>query len=357
MDELLHTEVRAEPRGVYPPTFCSLRMAVAVIAVTQLCVLLIGLGRLEGFTWRWLFVTTPYAQSLALLCALGVCISRAWLQRLQPRGAWIGSWVIAVLLALAFSYAAAVIGTVLGVGPGRNRLTGFMLQSVLAVALVTLALLRYLFIRAQWQLELTAQADARVQALHARIRPHFLFNCLNTIASLIPEEPQSAERATEDLADLFRGGMQRADRLIPLAEELELARKYLDMERRRLGDRLEISWETGELPADARVMPLILQPLLENAVTHGIQALPGGGAIRIYGRREGENVVIAVSNPVPAGPVPGPDAAPGHGMALQNIRARLRLACGDRASLVTQRDGDRFFAVLTLPHVENPDHR
>lgn len=361
MDELLNMDVEAENRGVYPPSICSLRMTLAVMAVTQLSVLLIGLGRLQGLGWPWLGVVTPYAQSLALLCALVVCLSRAWLERLSPRGAWIGSWLIAVIVACAFSYAAAVVGTVLGYGPGRAGLAIFMWQSVLAVALVTMALLRYLFIRSQWRSELTAQADARVQALQARIRPHFLFNSLNTIASLIRDEPEGAERATEDLADLFRGSLQKADRLIPMAEELALARKYLDMEQRRLGDRLVVHWETAELPGDAQVMPLILQPLLENAVTHGIQQLPEGGRIKVFGRAEPENIVLTVSNPVPAAqPSETSPASParmqGHGMALQNIRARLELAFRDGAQLMTHRDADRFFAVLTIPHVENTDH-
>jgi two-component system sensor histidine kinase AlgZ len=327
------------------------------MVVTQLSVFMIGLGRLDGFGWRWLSVITPYAQCVALLCAMGVCVTRAWLQRLSPRNAWIGSWVIGILLTFGFSYGAGVVGTVLGFGPGRAGLPGFMLQSVVAVALVMMALLRYLFIRSQWRAELTAQADARVQALQARIRPHFLFNSLNTIASLIHDEPENAERATEDLADLFRGSMQRADRLIRLAEELGLARKYLDMEKRRLGDRLEVRWETDDLPGDARVMPLILQPLLENAVNHGIQNREDGGLVRVYGRREGEQVVITVSNPLPAAANHVPRKEPGHGMALQNIRARLELAFGGRAGLITNRDEDRFFAVLTLPYVENSDHR
>ncbi len=105
-----------------------------------------------------------------------------------------------------------------------------------------------------------------MQALQARIRPHFLFNSLNTIASLMTHDPESAEAATLDLADIFRGSMRRADQLIALSDELELARQYLDMERRRLGERLEIDWRVDELPAGAAVLPLMLQPLLENAV-------------------------------------------------------------------------------------------
>jgi two-component system sensor histidine kinase AlgZ len=186
-----------------------------------------------------------------------------------------------------------------------------------------------------------------VQALQARIRPHFLFNSLNTIASLVPDDPEGAERAIEDLADVFRGGMRRADRPIALGEELGLGRQYLEMERRRLGDRLAIEWRVDELPVSARVPPLILQPLLENAIAHGIQARPEGGTVSVYGREADGQVMITVSNPLaPA------ETRPGHGMALANIRERLELAFGGRASLVTGQDERAFFAVLTLPYVK-----
>ncbi len=221
--------------GVYPPLFCRWRLLLAVMAVTQISVLLMGVGTLREFSLVWLGVASLYAQALALVTALSLCISRAWLGRLSARGAWLGSWVVAVLVALVFSYSAGIVGTVLGAGPGREDFSLFVLQSVLAVALVGVALLRYLFIRAQWRAQVLAQSEARVQALQARIRPHFLFNSLNTIASLIPEEPLSAERAIEDLADLFRGSMRRADSLISLSEELDLARRYLQMEATQAG--------------------------------------------------------------------------------------------------------------------------
>jgi two-component system sensor histidine kinase AlgZ len=241
---------------------------------------------------------------------------------------------------------------VLGAGPGRPDFAMFVLQSVLAVALVSVALFRYLFIRAQWRAQLLARSEARVQALQARIRPHFLFNSLNTIASLIPEEPDAAERAIEDLADLFRGSMRRADSLISLSDELKLARKYLQMEQRRLGDRLLIDWQVSELPPGASILPLTLQPLLENAVAHGIQPRVEGGKIRVYGVGEKENIVITISNPL------GPEkySSEGHGMALANIRERLDLAFGPLSSLITHKDDQQFFAVLSLPYVENTDH-
>jgi len=212
-------------------------------------------------------------------------------------------------------------------------------------------LFRYLFVRAQWRAQLLAESEARVQALQARIRPHFLFNSLNTIASLIPDDPSSAERATEDLADLFRGSMRRADSLISLSEELDLARKYLQMEERRLGDRIGIKWQVDELPDGAFVLPLTLQPLLENAVAHGIQPRVDGGEVRVYGRSEGDIIVITISNPLG----PKEHIAPGNGMALVNIRERLQLAFGPAASLITHQDDEQFFAILSLPYAKNTD--
>jgi len=335
--------------GVYPPSFCRWRMLLAVMAVTQLSVLLMGVGALREFSLLWLGFTSLYAQVLAIVTALGVCIGRAWLGRLSARGAWLGSWFTAIVVALALSYFAGVVGTVLGVGPGRQNFAVFIWQSVLSVALVGAALLRYLFIRAQWRAQVLAQSEARVQALQARIRPHFLFNSLNTIASLIPEEPLNAERAIEDLADLFRGSMRRADSLIGLSEELDLARRYLHMEQRRLGERLKVGWQVSELPEGASVLPLTLQPLLENAVTHGIQPRADGGEVRVYGRAEKDNIVITISNPL----APGKRAAGGHGMALANIRERLELAFGPNASLITHQDDQQFFAILSLPYVKS----
>ncbi len=352
MDTLSSNPVLIPQRGVYPPSFCRWRLLLAVVAVTQVSVLLIAIGMLREFGLLWLGVMSLYAQSLALVTAMGLCISQSWLARLSARGAWLGSWLMAIVTALAFSYSAGIVGTVLGAGPGRADFGMFVLQSVLAVALVSVALFRYLFIRAQWRAQLLARSEARVQALQARIRPHFLFNSLNTIASMIPEEPDAAERAIEDLADLFRGSMRRADSLISLSDELKLARKYLQMEQRRLGDRLLIDWQVSELPPGASILPLTLQPLLENAVAHGIQPRVEGGKIRIYGVGEKENIVITISNPL------GPEkySSEGNGMALANIRERLDLAFGPLSSLITHQDDQQFFAVLSLPYVENTDN-
>jgi len=322
------------------------------MVITQVSVLLLGMGR-GGFPgWQWLGMATLYAQWLALFCASGLCVSSGWTGRLSPRGAWIGSWLIALLLSAVFSYAAWLAAGFRAIGPLHETAAMFMLKSMFSVGLVAVVFFRYLLIRARWRLELMAQAEARVQALQARIRPHFLFNSLNTIASLIPVDPHNAEAATLDLADIFRGSMRRADQPIRMEDELQLARQYLDMEKRRLGDRLEIDWRVEELPAGASVLPLMLQPLLENAVGHGIQSHPGGGKIAVYGRAEGEQVVVTIGNPIAA---EGSNSS-GHGMAIDNIRERLQLAFGSRASLLTSQDAEHFYTVLSVPYVEYSDH-
>jgi len=338
--------------GVYPPSFCNWRLLLTVMVITELSVVLVGLGRGGLPGWQWLGMASVYSQWMALFCASGLCVTSGWTSRLSAQGAWIGSWLIAMWLAMIFSYAAWAAAFVYMPGMISDTVGMFVLKSIFAVGLVAVVFFRYLEIRARWRLELMAQAEARVQALQARIRPHFLFNSLNTIASLIPDDPASAEAATLDLADIFRGSMRRADQLISLSDELELARQYLDMERRRLGERLEVDWRVDELPAAAAVLPLMLQPLLENAVAHGVQTLQQGGKIAVYGRTEGEQVVITISNPLA---LEDSDTS-GHGMAIRNIRERLSLAFGSRASLLTNQDKEQFYAVLSLPYVKHSDH-
>jgi two-component system sensor histidine kinase AlgZ len=339
--------------GIYPPSFCTWKLLLAVVVITEVSVVLVGLGRSGIPGWQWLATSSVYAQWMALFCASGLCVMSGWTSRWSARGAWVGSWLIAVFLSAIFSYAAwfAVGKTGLGFFPERPGM--FVFKSTFSVGLVTVVFFRYLLMRSRWRSELIAQADARVQALQARIRPHFLFNSLNTVASLIPEEPENAEAAILDLADIFRGSMRRADRLISLGDELRLARQYLDMEKRRLGDRLEIDWRVDELPSGASVLPLMLQPLLENAVGHGIQSKPEGGRIVVYGRSEGEQLVITIGNPIVA---QGSESS-GHGMAIDNIRERLQLAFGSSANLLTNQDADQFYAVLSVPYVEYSDHR
>ena len=237
------------------------------------------------------------------------------------------------------------------------------MRFVMYYKIFQLPLLRFLFRHAkaipiasakedeQLMNEAFEKVDAELKALSNQVNPHFLFNSLNTIASLIPDDPAGAEAATLDLADIFRGSMRRADQLISLEDELMLARQYLAMEQRRLGDRLELEWRVDELPSGAQVLPLMLQPLLENAVAHGIQAWPQGGKLSVYGRGETDQVVITIGNPL----APAGVESAGNGMAIQNIRERLALAFGSRAKLLTNQDQEQFYAVLVVPYETHSD--
>jgi two-component system sensor histidine kinase AlgZ len=345
------TDFSDRAAGVHPPTFCNWKLLLAVMVITQVSVFLVGLGP-GGFPgWRWLAIGSIYAQWMALFCASGLCIASGWTRRFSSDGAWIFSWLIVIFLSMVFSFAAWLGARMSMPGVIEDEVGTFVLKNMFAVGLVAVVFFRYLVIRARWKAQLMAQAEARVQALQARIQPHFLFNSLNTIASLVHDDPVNAEAATLDLADIFRGSMRRADQLIPLEDELKLARQYLDMEQRRLGERLQVDWRVDELPAGAAVLPLMLQPLLENAVAYGVQSRPEGGRLAVYGRAEGDQVVITIGNPIqPEGHV-----SRGHGMAIRNIRERLSLAYGARASLLTNQDKEQFYAVLVVPHVEITD--
>ncbi|MBL8393297.1 MAG: histidine kinase [Candidatus Accumulibacter sp.] len=195
-----------------------------------------------------------------------------------------------------------------------------------------------------------ALAEARLQSLTARIRPHFLFNSLNAVISLIRLDPRRAETALEELAELFRALLRDPRELVPLADEIALCRQYLDLEKLRLGERLQIEWELGDPPLGLEVPLLLLQPLLENAVYHGIEPSAAGGTIRISLLRRGQELHVELANPSPA----GVDHSRGNHMALANIRERLALYYDLEARLeageLTLVDGRREYRVrIILP--------
>jgi len=187
---------------------------------------------------------------------------------------------------------------------------------------------------------------ARLTALNARIRPHFLFNSLNTVLALIRDEPRRAETALEELSDLFRALMRDPSDLVSLSDEIALCRQYLELEKLRLGDRLQVRWEVSDVPLEILMPPLILQPLLENAVQYGIAPLASGGEIRISIRMKGEMLNLTIENPLPAVPIGGKH---GNQMALSNIRARLALFYDMEASLEHGPQGALYHVRIELP--------
>jgi two-component system sensor histidine kinase AlgZ len=217
---------------------------------------------------------------------------------------------------------------------------------LLIVVLVVAMLLAYFDLRGRALSP--ALAEARLQALQARIRPHFLFNSINAVLSLVRQEPRRAETALEDMAELFRALMADNRELTPLVNEIELCRQYLNLEQLRLGDRLQIEWHIDKMPRDALVPPLTLQPLLENAVYHGIEPseAPGVVSINIYAARDRLHVVLR--NPYCAS---GTHHV-GNKMAVGNIRERLQLHF-DVAAEMSTRVGDNMYEVrMSMPYVK-----
>lgn len=194
-----------------------------------------------------------------------------------------------------------------------------------------------------------ALAEARLQALQARIRPHFLFNSLNAVLSLIRSQPRVAERALEDLADLFRVVMADNNQLSPLGRELELSRNYLAIEQLRLGERLQVEWHTDKAPTNAKIPPLVIQPLLENAVYHGIEPSEHPGVVSVNAYRSRDEVHIDIRNPYTAN---GGSHHEGNKMAMNNIRERLALFFDAEASLTTTIGSNYYQVHIMLPYRE-----
>ena len=193
-----------------------------------------------------------------------------------------------------------------------------------------------------------ALTEARLQALQARIRPHFLFNSINAVLSLMRQEPRRAEQALEDLADLFRVLMADNRQLTPIAREVGLAKQYLSIEFLRLGDRLQVEWDVVHMPADAMIPPLVLQPLLENAVYHGIEPRTEPGTIQIRIARDGGQIKLSLSNPYR----PDGDHHSGNRMALANIRERLALHFDAEASIKTMAMDNTYEVLIVIPYLK-----
>ncbi len=192
-----------------------------------------------------------------------------------------------------------------------------------------------------------AFTEARLQALQSRIRPHFLFNCINAVLSLIRTDPKRAEHALEDMADLFRVLMADNRQLSPLQKEVELCRQYLQLEQLRLGERLKVEWHIDNLPSDALIPPLVLQPLLENAVYHGIEPIVDTGIININIYKSRDEVHMVLRNPYQS---EGKHHS-GNKMALNNIRERLALHFDAESRLESKVSNGVYQVHIIIPHV------
>ena len=330
------TSIRHFPATHPLPDWRNFGVMLRVLLVTNA---LAALGALlqspDLAAWPEHFVEMAAVVEPLLLITLGLlAFLRDILRRLPLR---LGQGMVLLLtvgVASGLYYYGQSLAMVEGISVGR---------AILLVLATTVILLTYFELRAR--AFSPAQAEARLAALYARIRPHFLFNSLNAVLSLIRARPQQAEAALESLSDLFRAAMRDPAEKVNLADEIDLGKRYLELEHLRLGERLKVEWAIGAVPLDLPIPPLMLQPLLENAVYHGIEPAAEGGTVRISIERRSDELLLRIANPI-VGPV---IHAAGNQMALANIRERLSLYYDLEARLEIDADEQHYEVRISLP--------
>ncbi|CAD7383056.1 MULTISPECIES: sensor histidine kinase [Xanthomonas] len=299
---------------------------------------------LDGNRWVYFGLASLAIQWVALLtltCLYGLRRHLADLKPLQ-----VATLSLGLMLACTWAVCGATWAALHETWNMHPREWGLTFLRTTGIAL-TVGVLGVLAFHNHWQARLLAleAKQAQLDALRARIRPHFLFNTLNTGAALIHVQPEQAERLLLDLSDLFRAAMSNSDH-ISLSEELALARRYLEIEEMRLGRRLTINWQIPPVLPDVQVPTLSIQPLVENAVRHGIEPSIDGGCISLKVLLEGERVRIEIVNPLPSAQ---DYTSRGHQLGLAAVKARLETFVSGQAYLTTERADGTFISTLDLP--------
>lgn len=323
------------------PDFCNLGISLRVLVIGNLLGVAAALAR-AGSLADWyptLLSLAAVLQPMLLAALLLLCLARPALRRLSYRAGVLLVFGCVLLLGYATFW---VQRGWFEAAP--DTLALYLLGAVFFTAIILL----YFDFRARALSP--AFNEARLQALQARIRPHFLFNSLNAALSLIRPDPMRAERVLEDLADLFRVLMADNRHLKALADEVELSRRYIEIEQLRLGERLKVAWHIEKMPADALIPPLVIQPLLENAVYHGVERATEPGEISVHIYRNHNRVHIVLRNPYK---VEGRHHG-GNKMALANIRERLALHFDAEAELECSVQVDAYQVHIALPYTVSP---
>ncbi|MEM1080829.1 MAG: histidine kinase [Pseudomonadota bacterium] len=343
------TTISAPKPSLQLPDFCraqALLLLVLLGVMLSMLLTLASIDSLEQF-WSRLGLVSVFVLSVLLSACLLLCSAKGWLNRLHPSIALVAIFLFIQLLVLSVSWMVSAQFPELVNARDTALDSSFLFRTVAISMLASLVFLRYLVLHRQWQLQVQAETNARLTALQARIRPHFLFNTLNTVASLIQSRPDQAEQAVLDLSDLLRTGLKNQSQH-SLEEELELVRGYLRIEALRLGDRLKLDWRLDAQPPLNQPLPaLLIQPLMENAIVHGVSKCPDGGTLLIASNwLDTQHWQLSINNPIAEA---GQSASTGHGMSVDNIRKRLALAYEQGARLDIEPDQTSMTVRLTLP--------
>ncbi len=338
----------------YLPDFCAAGTVFIVVMIAELIAILLTLAAQDtpGMFLVELARNSMFILWLAILGCGVMCLFRNQLESAGKTRAFVLSFLILELLCLVL----AEISFRLSIAfPDfvtiRDSHFGFIMRTFAISSIVIALAMRYLYVSSEWRRSIVLEAQARISALQALIRPHFLFNSMNTIASLTRTDPRQAEEAVEDLSDLLRANLGGSGDRTSLKEELEVAAIYQRIEKLRLGDRLSVRWDVADLPMRALIPSLTIQPVLENAIYHGIELLPDGGQVLVAGKREDKYLEIAISNPIAVGEK---RSKGGNQMALANIRQRFELAYGSKATVDVDASADFYSVCLRFPE-ERPE--
>jgi two-component system sensor histidine kinase AlgZ len=346
-----------DKKDYYLPDFCTSRAALAIVLVVELTAFVLALADWDSELGFWLdlsrlslFLIWIGLAGTALLCGLSRVLRQLTTARLSAAVLAIIIAVVGCISAAAWKAGQTNFAQDFGIAPlFPQDFWSFSLRNMAISLVIATLMLRYFYVAHEWQRNVEMQARARVHALQARIRPHFLFNSMNTIASLTRSNPAQAEQAVQDLADLFRANLSEKRNTITLEQEIEVARIYQRIEELRLGERLRVVWNIGQLPMQAIVPGLLLQPLLENAIYHGVEPQPLGGVVSVTGELAGGLITIVIRNAVSE----RQNNREGNKLALANIRERLSLLYGERALVKAGRFDQEYIVTLRFPHLED----
>ncbi|MCP3853087.1 MAG: sensor histidine kinase [Gammaproteobacteria bacterium] len=341
--------------SVFLPDFCNFRMVFAVVIIGELLAFVLTLVplRMDQQLWSDLALISLFIQWNGLMCSSVLCLIRPLLKNYSNEFVAVCSY-LAILIMITFLseltfYLMETYYLTEMISSASHW--EFLVHNLLIGGIIGALALHYFYLQYQWRIKVQAESCTKLQLLQARIRPHFLFNSMNTIASLTRTRPEVAERVTEDLAELFRMLFRKDHEMIDWSRELMLSEHYINIEKQRLDKRLSIEWQVSDIPDDAMVPALILQPLLENAVFHGIEPEIHGGRIIVSGEFSNNQLKIIVQNTNSANLV----HRQGNKMALENIKERLNVHFQGKASIVCEENSDEYLAIMTMPYRTKED--
>ncbi len=349
-----HDRAVSDPQvSGFLPNFCNGWTIFNVAVIAEMLALVIALVSpqmpISQTMLGNLILISLFIQWIALSNAAALCVTRKQLNRLSNLRAIAMSYGLMLCVTWLVGEAALWVLWLANVtsSPNPEWNAYFHLQNLSVAAIVDALALRYFFARHQLTQRTLSEAQAKIQALRTRIRPHFLFNTMNIIASLTRSSPAQAETAIENMADLFRTMLTDEENLVPVKNEVAIAQKYLAIESLRLDNRLNVDWDIGKFPRKAVMPVLTLQPLLESAIQHGIEPLTEGGRIRVRLWEEDDKININVTAPAPRTKARTQQYETD--TALENVRQRLESYYGKLAKLETNEEQGQLTVSLSLP--------